>query len=520
MRNDVLAYVVGLTLMLLAGPLFLMIIVGSFLLGEFELTARAFFVPSAISFGLGYWLITWGVNRGASSERLRDREAFAAVALGWPVVVIIGALPFWFGGMFHGPFELINGQSNLTEVLGGSVRAFFESMSGFTTTGATVIDPRTSPVCQPAVPDCINAQSKSLLLWRSLSQWLGGMGIIMLGMLLLARYLGGGMTMARAELTGPSLSRLKPRIQQTAKILWAIYAFFTVVEICLLYYLADMGLFDAVNHGLTTLPSGGFSTYDGGIMSFNSVTVEWIIIIFMVLTGINFSLFHYVYRGDWRAAIKDQEMQVYLTVLALATITVTASLYFLADWEFGSSFRHATFNVVSIGTSTGYASSNYAIWPTLSLIILLFLMIVGASAGSTSGGLKILRLRIAYLLAKREISRIASPKKIHLVRLNGEVVEDEKLWTIVGMLSWWAVLSMGSIILLAIIESSLDLETVISVAIASLGNTGPALGSFGPTQTWASLHWTSLIVTATLMWLGRLELLTVIVLLSIRVWKE
>jgi len=147
-------------------------------------------------------------------------------------------------------------------------------------------------------------------------------------------------------------------------------------------------------------------------------------------------------------------------------------------------------------------------------------MIVGASAGSTSGGLKILRLRIAYLLAKREISRIASPKKIHLVRLNGEVVEDEKLWTIVGMLSWWAVLSMGSIILLAIIESSLDLETVISVAIASLGNTGPALGSFGPTQTWASLHWTSLIVTATLMWLGRLELLTVIVLLSIRVWKE
>ncbi len=195
-------------------------------------------------------------------------------------------------------------------------------------------------------------------------------------------------------------------------------------------------------------------------------------------------------------------------------------LYVVADYAFGSSFRHAIFNVVSIGTSTGYASSNYAIWPTLSLIILLFLMIVGASAGSTSGGLKILRLGIAYLLAKREISRIASPKKIHLVRLNGEVVEDEKLWTIVGMLSWWAVLSMGSIILLAIIESSLDLETVISVAIAALGNTGPALGSFGPTQTWASLHWTSLLVTATLMWLGRLELLTVIVLLSIRVWKE
>jgi trk system potassium uptake protein TrkH len=519
MRNDVLAYVVGFTLLIFAVPLFLMVAVG-FFLGDNDIILQSFLLPGVISAVLGSLLVHWGQGRGASSERLRDREAFAAVALGWPVVVIIGALPFWFGGMFHGPFELISGQSNLTEVLGGSVRAFFESMSGFTTTGATVIDPRTSPVCQPAVPDCINAQSKSLLLWRSLSQWLGGMGIIMLGMLLLARYLGGGMTMARAELTGPSLSRLKPRIQQTAKILWSIYTLFTIVEITLLYYVADMGMFDAVNHGLTTLPSGGFSTYDAGIMSFDSVTVEWIIIIFMVLTGINFSLFHYIYRGDWRAAVKDQEMRVYLSVLTLATIAMTASLYFSADWELGSSFRHATFQVVSIGTSTGYASSNYAIWPTLGLIILLFLMIVGASAGSTSGGLKILRLRIAYLLAKREISRIASPKKIHLVRLNGEVVEDDKLWTIVGMLSWWAVLSMGSIILLAIIESSLDLETVISVAIASLGNTGPALGSFGPTQTWASLHWTSLILTATLMWLGRLELLTVIVLLSIRVWKE
>ncbi|HIG19513.1 MAG: hypothetical protein CXT67_01260 [Methanobacteriota archaeon] len=519
MRNDVLAYVVGITLLIFAAPLFLMTVVG-FFLGDNDIIFQSFLLPCLISAGLGYSLKTWGQGRGASSERLRDREAFAAVALGWPVVVIIGALPFWFGGMFHGPFELINGQSNLTEVLGGSVRAFFESMSGFTTTGATVIDPRTSPVCQPAVPDCINAQSKSLLLWRSLSQWLGGMGIIMLGMLLLARYLGGGMTMARAELTGPSLSRLKPRIQQTAKILWGIYTFFTVVEIVLLYYLTDMGMFDAVNHGLTTLPTGGFSTYDAGVMSFDSVTVEWIIILFMVIAGINFSLFHFIYRGEWRAAIKDQEMQVYLAVLALATIAMTASLYILADWEFGSSFRHAAFQVASIGTSTGYASSDFVIWPTLALIILLFLMIVGASAGSTGGGLKILRLRIAYLLAKREISRIASPRKIHLVRLNGEVVEDEKLWTIVGMLSWWAVLSMGSIIVLAIIESSLDLETVISVAISSLGNTGPALGSLGPTQTWASLHWTSLIVTATLMWLGRLELLTVIVLLSIRVWKE
>lgn len=519
MRNDILALVVGYTLMLFAAPMAIMV-GASLFLGEIWMALRAFLFPIILSLSLGYGLRFWAISEGASGERLRDREAFAAVALGWPIVVGIGALPFWLGGMFHGPVELFAGNSTLHEVLGGFVRAFFESMSGFTTTGATVIDPRTSPICQPAVSDCINSQSKVLLLWRSMSQWLGGMGIIMLGMLLLARYLGGGMSMAQAELTGPSLSRLRPRIQNTAVTLWSIYIIFTLAEIFLLLVLGGMGWFDAINHGLTTMPTGGFSTYDAGVMQFDSIAVEWIIIIFMVAAGINFSLFHLLWLREWKGVVRDQELRVYLGLLGLATVVVMLNLMFAGDLDFGPAFRHAAFQAASIGTSTGYASTDFAIWPTLSLVIMLFLMIVGASAGSTGGGLKILRLRIAYLLARREVSRIASPRKVHLVRLNGEVVPDDKLWTIVGMLSWWAVLSMASILLLALIESSLDLETVISVAISSLGNTGPALGSLGPTQTWASLHWTSLIVTSGLMWLGRLELLTVVVLLSLRVWKE
>lgn len=520
MRNDILAFVVGWTLVLFSAPLLLLMLTGILVFAEVEVSLKAFLFPVIFSAGVGKLLYTWGEKNGASGDRLRDREAFAAVALGWPVVVAIGALPFWLGGMFHGPFELYSGDSNISEVLGGYIRSFFESMSGFTTTGATVIDPRTSPVCQPVIPDCINGQAKVLLLWRSLTQWLGGMGIIMLGMLLLARYLGGGMSMAQAELTGPSLSRLRPRIQSTAIMLWGIYSAFTVVEIILLFFVGDMSLFDSVNHGLTTMPTGGFGTYDAGVMHFDSVAVEWIIIFFMVAAGINFSLYHFIMIKEWKTAARDQEMQVYLGLLVLATIVITLNLMLYSEWEMGTAFRHAAFQAASIGTSTGYASSDFAIWPTLSLIILLFMMIVGASAGSTGGGLKILRLRIAYLLARREISRIASPRKVHLVRLNGEVVPDDKLWMIVGMLSWWAVLSMASIILLAIIETSLDLETVISVAISALGNTGPALGSLGPTQTWAGLHWTSLLVTSALMWLGRLELLTVIVLVSLRIWKE
>ena len=519
MRKDILSLVVGWTLILLCIPL---AIVGlsTLILGDgLDFAIRAFLFPLLLSGVLGFLLKRWG-TREDTDERLRDREAFAAVALGWPVVVAIGALPFWLGGMFYGPAELLAGSADLRTIAGGYVRAWFESMSGFTTTGATVIDPTTSPLCTAAVTDCIAAQPRSLLLWRSLTQWLGGMGIIMLGILILSRYLGGGMSVARAELTGPSLSRLRPRLAETAKILWTIYIVLTLAEMVLLRFLGGLSWFDSVNHGLTTMPSGGFSTYDAGIMHFQSPTVEWIIIFFMVATGINFTLYHFLWLKEWFNVVNNNELQVYLAVLLGAWTVMTVNLIMATDVTSVDSFRLAAFQAVSIGTSTGYATADFASWPILSKVILLLLMIVGACAGSTSGGLKILRLRIAFQLARREISRISSPRKVHLVRMDGEVVEDDKLWIIVGMLSWWAVIAMVGMLLLAFIEYDLDLESIIGVTLSSLGNTGPTLGAFGPTQTWASLHWTSMIITSLLMWLGRLELLTVIVLLTPRVWKR
>ncbi len=519
MRKDILALVVGWTLILLCAPLAVVGLATPFLGDGQEFAVRAFLPPVLVSGVLGFLLKRWG-TRDDSNERLRDREAFAAVALGWPVVVAIGALPFWLGGMFNGPNELLAGNVDLSTMAVGYIHSWFESMSGFTTTGATVIDPSTSPICTAAVTDCIAAQPRSLLLWRSLTQWLGGMGIIMLGILIISRLLGGGMSVARAELTGPSLSRLRPRLAQTARVLWTIYIALTFAEIALLRYVGKLSLFDSVNHALTTMSSGGYSTYDAGIMHFESATVEWIIIFFMVATGINFTLYHFLWLKEWFNVVTNNELQVYLAVLLGSWTIMTVNLVMAADVNSADSFRLAAFQAASIGTSTGYATADFAAWPILSKVILLLLMIVGACAGSTSGGLKILRLRIAFLLARREISRISSPRKVHLVRMDGEVVDDAKLWIIVGMLSWWAVIAMMGLLMLSLIEVDLDLESIIGLVVSSLGNTGPTLGSFGPTQTWAGLHWSSLILTSGLMWLGRLELLTVLVLISPRVWKK
>ena len=205
-------------------------------------------------------------------------------------------MPFWLGGTFNGPYELLSNDAGLVDVLRGLLYSWFESMSGFTTTGATLIDPSLSPICMGFVEeiDCIAAQPKSILLWRSLTQWLGGIGVIMLGLLIFSSVLGGGMNLARAELTGPSLSRLGPNLQSTARRLWLIYTFLTLCQIGLLFYLGDMSIFNSVNYSLTTLSSGGFGTSDGGIMAFDSALIESIIMIFMVLTCINYSLYHYI----------------------------------------------------------------------------------------------------------------------------------------------------------------------------------------------------------------------------------
>ncbi len=518
MRYDVIGLVAGWSLILLTIPLIISGGIGYIMNDEMSIILWSFIPPVIFCVIVGGMLIRLGTRRD-SAERLRDREAFAAVALSWPLIVAVGALPYWLGPTFHGPITWDGDGGTLYEILGGMIRGWFESMSGFTTSGATTIDPYASPRCE-GVEDCIASQPYGILFWRSLTQWLGGMGIIMLGMLLLSRALGGGMSIARAELTGPSLSRLRPRLQETAKALWGIYIGFTILEFILLLWWADLSWFNAINYSLTTMPSGGFGTTDGGVMAFDSHLVEGIITFFMVATGINFTLFHFLLLKEYAKVINDQELRVYLMVLAGAWAVFALNLVHSAGWEWGDALRHGAFQAAAIGTSTGYASADFASWPVLSLFVLLFLMVVGASAGSTSGGLKILRLRLAFVLARREVHRMVQPRAIISVRMNGEVVDDSRMWVVIGMLSTWAALAMLSLVVLALFEPTHSLETILSVIFAALGNTGPALGAFGPTSTWAGLNWYSLFYTSLLMWAGRLELLTVLVLFHPRTWRK
>lgn len=514
MRRDVLSLIVGWTMVAMMLPLMFSFTI-SWWLDGFTIALRAFLLPTVISGIIGGGLLTIFV-RSDTTERLRDREAFVAVALAWPVAVFIGAFPFWLGGVFNGPFT---DQAAMLDIGRGFVNSWFESMSGFTTTGATVIEPSMSPNCIPGVADCINNQPKGILIWRSLTQWLGGMGIIMLGLMLLSRVLGGGMALARAELTGPSLSRLRPRLQQTAITLWTIYIVLTVLEILLLWLVGQMTFFDAFNHGLTTMPSGGFSTHDASIGYYDSFVVESIIIVFMFLAGVNFTLIWLAWEKQWDRIYADQEGKSYLMVVIITTLFV-----FMALMSQGGSLDDNLFNslftVVSIGTSTGYTVTDYMLWPVVTHIFLFLLMIVGASAGSTSGGLKIMRVTLALKMAWREIGRIVQPKRIVKIRMNGEIVQRDRMNLVVGMLFVWTGLFALSSILLAITMPNADFESVIAVVASSLGNTGPTLGDYGPTNTWASLGTPSLLITTILMWFGRLELMTALLLLHPRTWAR
>jgi len=516
MRWDVVGLVLGWTIRLVAVPLAVVAVYSCHQEG-LEMGLRTFLAPLVLAVLLGQSLVSLSKDADAST-RVRDREAFASVALGWIPVVAVGALPFWLGGMFYGPFEYMDGTASHSDVLAGLLHSWFESMSGFTTTGATVIDHTTSPMCfEGAEQDCIRSQRRSLILWRSLSQWLGGMGVIMLGLLILSRSLGGGMALARAELTGPSVSQLGISLESTARRLWTIYVALTLMEMALLNLVGGMGIFDAVNYSLTTLSSGGFTTSDGGVMGFGSARIEVILMVFMLLTCINFSLLYFAMAGRSREVWKDEELRTYLLILLLAWLAMAFNLYRSGTNGGTEAIRQALFQAISI-SSTGYSSADFSSWPVFSKFVLLLLMIVGASAGSTGGGLKVLRIRIAFELAKREVLRIIKPRKVVAIRFNQQVIEESKVWMIIGMISSWLVLATVSLLLFSMLETELDMETILSVVISLLGNTGPALGAYGPTSTWASLSHPSLLISTFLMWLGRLELLTVLVLLHPRTW--
>jgi trk system potassium uptake protein TrkH len=425
--------------------------------------------------------------RGHRMESISQREGMAIVTIGWTLVGIFGALPFFFG----------QGGYRFTDAL-------FESVSGFTTTGASIFTD-------------VEVLPRGLLFWRSFIQWLGGMGIIVLSVAILP-FLGvGGMQLYKAEVPSPVPDKLRPRIRDTARIMWKVYALFTAVQVLFLL-MAGMGLFEAVCHTFTTMPTGGFSTRNASVAAYGSPYMDFIFIFFMVLAGMNFSLDYQFMRGQTLVFWRDPECRFYLGIVALLSLAVSWNLWGDVYAQFAQALRYGTFQVASLITTTGYVTADYEQWPAMSQLILLLCMFIGASAGSTGGAIKCLRLMLCIKYCYRELFTLVHPHAVTHIKIAGKTVPEEVIRSVMGFLA----LYMGIFVLASVLLSAFgtDFVTSFSAVATTLGNVGPGFGTVGPVENFAHLPGMGKWILIWCMLVGRLEIFTVIILLVPEFWRK
>ena len=454
-------------------------LIWAFYYGEKE--SLVFIACILITFLSGYGLS----EIKSKDEGLRLIEGLGVVSLGWAAISAFGALPFFLSGTL------------------GYLDAYFETMSGFTTTGATVIMN-------------IDILPKSILFWRSMTQWIGGMGIIVLAVAILPALSIGGMQMFNAESPGPKLDKLKPQIRETAKILYGVYLIFTGAEIILLIA-GGMGFFDASCHTFCTLATGGFSTKNASVAYYNSPFIEAVIVFFMFLSGANFMLHYAALKGKLNY-FKDKEFIFYTAVLVGSIIVMTADLRYSVYNSLSDAFRYSSFQAVSIMTTTGFTTSNFDAYPALSRMILLILMFVGGCACSTGGGIKNIRILIILKYFYREIYQFIHPNAILSIKVGEDTIPDDVLKGVMGFfIGYMAIFIVSTLIVTAY---GIDMITAISSVAATQANVGPGLGLVGPMYTYALLPDVIKIVLTFCMWVGRLEIFTVMVLFVPDFWKE
>ncbi|MCZ6900697.1 MAG: TrkH family potassium uptake protein [Bacteroidetes bacterium] len=431
--------------------------------------------------------ITWYLTRKSESKELRKRDGYLIVTLGWITMSLFGTLPY-----------LISGSIPLF------TDAFFETISGFTTTGATILNE-------------IEQMPPSILFWRSLTQWIGGMGIIVLAVAILP-FLGiGGMQLFVAEAPGFSPDKLQPRIRETAKRLWLIYVGLTALEIVLLK-LGGMSYFDAFNHGLTTMATGGFSTKQESIAYFSSPFIQYIIIVFMFLGGTNFTLIYFGLKGRFRSIWRNEEYRTYTWGIIITALIVTVVVFGGSGEDFEESFRYSLFQVVAIITTTGYVTADYTSWAPFATVLFLVLMFFGASAGSTSGGVKIVRHLILLKNSFLELKRQLHPSGIIPVRLNGKAIPPDINFNILAFIMIYITIFATGSILMAMM--GVEFETAIGAVAATLGNVGPGIGAVGPASNYADIPLIGKWLLAFFMLVGRLELFTVLILFTPHYWQK
>jgi len=425
--------------------------------------------------------------RGHRISVMSHREGMAIVTLGWIGAGLVGALPFLFAGTCESFAD-----------------SFFESVSGFSTTGASILTD-------------IEVVPRGILMWRSLTHWLGGMGIIVLSLAILP-FLGvGGMQLYKAEVPGPIPDKLRPRIRDTAMVLWKVYVLFSVIETVLLMF-GDMDLFDSLCHTFGTMATGGFSTKNASIGHYNSVYIDTVITVFMLIAGVNFSLHYLALRGRPSHMMKDPECRFFIGAVSVFVLISTMSVFNSVYGSLGGSFRYAVFQVVSIVTTTGYATADFERWPALPQCILLFCMFLGASAGSTGGGMKCMRIMLLIKHAYRELLRLIHPRAVAPVKLGRRPVPDDVIKSVWGFFIIYLGLFILSSFLLA--AMNVDVVTSFSAVAACIGNIGPGIGTVGPTDNYAHLPMMAKWLLALCMLLGRLEIYTVIVLFVPEFWRK
>lgn len=422
-----------------------------------------------------------------SAKTIGKREGYIIVSAGWVVFSIFGALPFF-----------------LSRAIPSYTNAFFETMSGFTTTGASILTD-------------VESISHGLLFWRSLTQWLGGMGIIVLSLVILPILGIGGMQLFVAEVPGPTPDKLHPRVKETAKRLWAIYFIFTIVEIILLTA-GGMKLFDSICHSFATLATGGYSTKNASIGFYSSPFIHYVIILFMILAGTNFTLSYFALHLKFRPVFGNEEFRFYLTFIFIFTILITIILAVTVSQPVEKSFRQSLFQVVSIMTTTGFTTTDYLKWIPIGSVILFALMFFGGSAGSTGGSMKIIRIVMMLKNSFLELKRLIHPNAVIPVRLNAQAVSPQIVTNILAFSSFYIVTVMISVIIVSFM--GYDLDTSFGAVSATLGNIGPGLGKVGPDMNYAHFPELGKWFLSFLMLIGRLELFTVLILFSPHFWKR
>ena len=442
----------------------------------------AWLISSIITWLSCWWMLLAGRN---AEKRVGEREGYVIVATIWVVYSAFGLLPFWLSGALP----------DITD-------AWYETMAGFTTTGSTVFTD-------------VAAQSHSILLWRSLMQWIGGMGIIVLSVAILPMFGLGGMQLYSAEVTGVSYEKLTPRIADTAKHMWVTYILLTLGEGVLLW-LFGMGKFDAICHSMATISTGGFATHNDSVIGFGPA-IQWTILFFMLLSGINFTQLIYMFRGKPQRLIQDEETRWYVSACLIGGIMLMTGLLIHSHGDLGS-IRLGLFTSIATITSTGFVASDYMIWPPILWMIVFFMMFTGGASGSTSGGMKWVRLAIFAKAAHAEIKRRIHPNAVIPVRFNGRTLREQTTSNVVAFMFFYIVIIV--LASLCFCACGIGFDESIGIAVSMIGNVGVSIGQWGSSGCYAALPAVAKWVATFVMLIGRLEIFSVLLLFSRALWKK